>query len=236
MDAIGFLVGPSDFLPSNASTAFGADSVRAWFAGGGARAQFDRGAAVWSPGGMLRRAAPVLAARGVAMWAYLSQGNTFPGDGGFCAAKTLPLAERHRCHAASGFPLPDPDGSWEWWATLISEGVGLIRELAPPVRHFHLWNEPNAGAWRDHLDNGTEYSDFFSAVSARIHKDNPGVAVGGPVTFCPMTGYYDPKSGAEEGATTWAAFGKQLIDAALPSGQLDFFDSVNTTASASFLA
>ena len=126
-----------------------------------------------------------------------------------------PRAERHRCHAASGFPLPDPDGSWEWWATLISEGVGLIRELAPPVRHFHLWNEPNAGAWRDHLDNGTAYSDFFSAVSARIHKDHPGVAVGGPVTFCPMTGYYDPKSGAEEGATTWAAFGKQLIDRSL---------------------
>ena len=84
--------------------------------------------------------------------------------------------------------------------------------------------EPNAGAWRDRLDDGIAYTDFFRAVSARIHHDHPGVAVGGPVTFCPMTGYENPQTGEVED-NTWPNFGKRLIDTALPSGLLDFFDS-----------
>lgn len=142
IDQIGFLTGPADFLPKNSTDSFGVAEMAAWFSSGGARQGFDKGdGPEWSAGGMLRKAAPVLATRNVTMWAYLSEGNGGPaGDGGFCDSSWMPASERHRCHAASGFPLPDAEGSWDWWAELLSGMVAVITKLAPPVTRVHVWN------------------------------------------------------------------------------------------------
>eukprot|EP01043_Picozoa_sp_COSAG02_P027357 COSAG02_NODE_1611_length_11677_cov_2.985662_3_plen_227_part_00 len=141
IDQIGFLTGPADFLPKNSTDSFGVPEMAAWFSSGGAQRGFDKGDGQWSAGGMLRKAAPVLAARNVTMWAYLSEGNAGPaGDGGFCDSTWMPASERQRCHNASGFPLPDADGSWDWWAELLSGMVGIITKLAPLVTRVHVWN------------------------------------------------------------------------------------------------
>lgn len=85
--------------------------------------------------------------------------------------------------AADGNPASPPrdDREWAEFAAAVLEYYnvrGKARGLAP-VRYVEIWNEPwdNGIYWRG---SRGRFHAFFNAVAARLHRDYPGVKVGGP--------------------------------------------------------
>lgn len=78
----------------------------------------------------------------------------------------------------------DPPSSQEEWAEFASAAVEHLLSLhesglGPFPRYIEVWNEPAPGGpyWSGTVQ---EYAELFRTVADRIHRDYPGVKVGGP--------------------------------------------------------
>ncbi len=105
--------------------------------------------------------------------------------------------------------------NWERWSRAASGIIGLARRADPKFTYVHLLNEPNSH-WFKSGHYGKDYADFFLQAATTIHKEHPGIKIGGPVLCWPPT-WPDNKDWY-----TWTSYSKPLIDVA--NKELDFFD------------
>ncbi|MEI8094582.1 MAG: hypothetical protein WCG80_10235 [Spirochaetales bacterium] len=76
---------------------------------------------------------------------------------------------------AAGGQLNEPPTDLKEWA----EFAAAVVAREPRVKYLEIWNEPSGQGvyWKGSMDT---YYQLFNTVADRIHRDYPGVKVGGP--------------------------------------------------------
>jgi hypothetical protein len=98
--------------------------------------------------------------------------------------------------------------------------VRLARKDLPRLKYVHLVNEANAYWFSHYADPGAIYVDYFLHLARRLHREFPGIQVGGPVHCWPP--HYPPVQEGLPNWYTWEKWSQPLIEAA--GRELGFFD------------
>ena len=83
--------------------------------------------------------------------------------------------------------VSDHDEWAEFAAAVVESFNGRGHDPEPPLQYVEVWNEPNFAEFR--MGTPEAYCDLFSRVADRIHRDYPGVQVGGPAISHAPTGH-----------------------------------------------
>jgi len=75
-------------------------------------------------------------------------------------------------------PFANPDEWVEFAAAVVESYNGRGEGYRPNLRYIEVWNEPNMEMFYD--GDMASYFDLFERTADRIHRDYPGVMVGGP--------------------------------------------------------
>lgn len=75
-------------------------------------------------------------------------------------------------------PFANPDEWVEFAAAVVESYNGRGEGYRPDLRYVEVWNEPNMEMFYD--GDMASYFDLFERTADRIHRDYPGVMVGGP--------------------------------------------------------
>ncbi len=75
-------------------------------------------------------------------------------------------------------PISNPDEWAEFAAAVVESYNGRGDEYRPALRYVEIWNEPNMRSF--YTGTRESYFDLFRRTASRIHRDYPGVMVGGP--------------------------------------------------------
>lgn len=84
----------------------------------------------------------------------------------------------------------DHDEWAEFAAAVVESYNGRDAKRAPRLRFVEVWNEPNFANFK--IGSMEAYFDLFRTTAARLHRDCPGVLVGGPAISHAPTG--DPEA------------------------------------------
>jgi len=81
---------------------------------------------------------------------------------------------------------PRDTAEWAEWAAAVIErvngGKGTDRGYSTRLKYVEIWNEPSSNGpyWNGPMER---YYELFNVVADRIHRDYPGVLVGGPTVL-----------------------------------------------------
>lgn len=76
------------------------------------------------------------------------------------------------------YPIRDVHEWAEFAAAVVQTYNGYGEDYRPTLRYVEVWNEPNMAEF--YTGTMESYFDLFKATANRIHRDYPGVMVGGP--------------------------------------------------------
>jgi glycosyl hydrolase family 39 (putative alpha-L-iduronidase) len=77
-------------------------------------------------------------------------------------------------------PIKDIDEWVEFACAVIESYNGKGEDYRPILRYVEIWNEPNMEMF--YTGSMESYFKLFNAAADRIHRDYPGVMVGGPAS------------------------------------------------------
>lgn len=137
----------------------GVQGIEAWYRSAEAKTQIRDGL-LYGSKYLLGRILPGLRKADVEPMVYLRGGPAWAVDG-------------------NGVPLND-----EIYAALVTSYVGLLREIDPGLRLFHLLNEPN-NFYHLSKKGGADYARTYVAVSRALKKRFPTILLGGTVACWP---------------------------------------------------
>jgi len=106
------------------------------------------------------------------------------------------------------------------YADVLTTLVRLARKDHPKLKYVHLVNEANSYWYNHYPDPGAAYVDYFLLLARKLHREFPGLQVGGPIHCWPP--HYPPVQQGFPNWYTWENWSQPLIEAA--GRELGFFD------------
>lgn len=81
--------------------------------------------------------------------------------------------------AADGSLTGSPESADEW-AEMASAALYYLNKDKKRIRYIEIWNEPDGNYYKG---SPSDFFELFNTVAGRIHRDHPGVLVGGPAAI-----------------------------------------------------